>query len=236
MKHGPTRWLMAALLLLLPDVPARAQTSTTEFLPEIDAYVQLTSNLRVAFQAKETIANGALVVSDFGPDIQVYLRPLESLKRVTVFDLDETKCVPVLFSAGHRYLPASGKPSVNRFEPIAMFHFPLKGFLITDQNRADLDWSSGNLKWRYRNKLTAERRLTIHSYHPGPYASAEAFYESPYSKWAATRLYAGCLLPLSKHLELAPYYQHENSTGKPPNQQKNGAGLILTLYFPQNKK
>lgn len=49
--------------------------------------------------------------------------------------------------------------------------------------------------------------------------------------WAATRLYAGCLLPLSKHVELDPHYQHENNSGPRPNQQKNGAGLILWLYL-----
>lgn len=236
MKHVPTRWLMAALLLLLPGLRAGAQTSTTEFLPEIDVYVRLNSNVRFAFQAKETIAEGDLTRSDVGASIEAYLTPLEALRRVTVFDLDETKCVPVLFSVGYRYLPGPGKPAVNRMEPVAMFHFPLKGFLITDKNRADIDWSSGSFNWRYRNRLTAERRLTIHSYHPATYASAEVFYESPFAKWAATRFYAGCLLPLSKHIQLDPYYQHENSTGTRPNQPKNAAGLILWLYFPRNKK
>jgi Protein of unknown function (DUF2490) len=236
MNYVHARWIVPALLLPLLGITARAQTSTTEFLPEVDAYVQLSSSVRFAFQDKETIANGILSVSDFGASIEAYLRPLEALQRVTVFDLDETKCVPVLFSVGYRYLPAPDKPAVNRMEPFVMFHFPLKGFLITDKNRADLDWSTGSFKWRYRNRLTAERRLTIHSYHPGPYASAEAFYESPYSKWAVTRLYAGCLLPLSKHVELDPYYQHENNTGPRPNQQKNGAGLILWLFFPRDNK
>ncbi len=84
--------------------------------------------------------------------------------------------------------------------------------------------------------LTAERRLTVRSYHPGPYVSAEAFYEGPYSKWAVTRLYAGCLLPLSKHLELDPYYQHENNSEPRPIQQKNGAELILWLCFLRDKR
>ena len=236
MNHVRTRWLLAALLVFMRAGTARAQKSTTEFLPEVDAYVQLTSNTRFAFQDKETIADGSLAISDFGASLEAYLRPLEALQRITVFDLDETKCVPVLFSVGYRYLPAPGKPPVNRMQPFVMFHFPLKGFLITDKNRADLDWSTGNMKWRYRNRLTAERRITIRSYHPGPYASAEAFYESPYSKWAVTRSYAGCLLPLSKHVELDPYYQHENNSGPRPNQQKNGTGLIIWLYFPRNEK
>lgn len=236
MKHIRSSWLVATVLLLLPSAPTRAQRSTTEFLPEADAYVQLTSNTRFAFQDKETIANGSLAISDIGASIEAYLNPLKALSRITVFELDETKSVPVLFSIGYRYLPAPGKPAVNRMQPVVMFHFPLKGFLMTEKNRADLDWSSGGFKWRYRNRLTAERRLTIQSYHPAPYASAEAFYESPYSKWAVTRFYAGCLLPLSKHVQLDPYYQHENNTGTHPNQQKNGAGLILWLYFPRSEK
>lgn len=236
MTDHRAHWLIALLLLLLPGARASAQTSTTEFLPEADAYVQLTSNTRFAFQDKETIADGSLAVSDLGASFEAYLQPLKALARVTVFELDETKSVPVLFSIGYRYLPAPGKPAVNRMEPFVMFHFPLLGFLMTDKNRADLDWSSGSFKWRYRNRLTAERRLTIRSYHPAPYASAEAFYEGPYSKWAATRFYAGCLLPLSKHIQLDPYYQHENNTGAHPNRQKNGAGLILWFYFPKNEK
>src|SRR5271163_3918646 len=141
MKLVRTACRMAALLLLASGVPVRAQRSITEFLPESDAYVQLNSNIRFAFQDKETIADGRLAVSAFGASIEGYLRPLEALQRVTVFDLDETKCVPVLFSLGYRYLPAPGKPAVNRMQPFVMFHFPLKGFLITDKNRADLDWS-----------------------------------------------------------------------------------------------
>jgi hypothetical protein len=44
----------------------------------------------------ETIAEGDLTRSDVGASIEAYLRPLEALRRITVFDLDETKCVPVM--------------------------------------------------------------------------------------------------------------------------------------------
>ena len=37
--------------------------------------------------------------------------------------------------------------------------------------------------------------------------------------------------PLGKHFQLDPYYEHENNTGKKPNQQVNAAGLILNTYF-----
>jgi hypothetical protein len=79
--------------------------------------------------------------------------------------------------------------------------------------------------------LQIEKRLTIHSYHPAPYAAVEPFYESQYNKWSDTAVYAGCLFPLGKHVEFNPYYEHQNNTGKKPNQQLNQLGLMLSLYF-----
>lgn len=87
----------------------------------------------------------------------------------------------------------------------------------------------------HRNRFTAERRLTIRSYHPGAYASAEFFYQSQYAKWSATHLIAGCLFPLNRHIQLDTYYEHANNTGPHPNQQVNAAGLIIDLYFPPSK-
>src|SRR5258708_39947137 len=95
--HVRSRWLMAALLMLLFGVSSCAQTSTKQFLPEIDAYVPLNSNVRFAFQAKETIAAGAPSQLAGGASIEAYLMPLEGLSRATSFDFGVTKPVPVLF-------------------------------------------------------------------------------------------------------------------------------------------
>ncbi|HEX8893461.1 MAG TPA: DUF2490 domain-containing protein, partial [Terriglobales bacterium] len=160
-------------------------------------------------------------------------RPLEKLKQITVFDLDDIKCMPVVFTIGYRYLPSTTQPSINRLQSIVMFHIPFPGrILVTDRNRFDFDWSQGTFNWIYRNRITAERRLTIHSYHPGPYAAAEFAYQSQFAKWSTTRIFAGCLLPLTRRAQLDPYYEHVNNTGVRPNQQVNAAGLIISLYFP----
>jgi hypothetical protein len=105
-------------------------------------------------------------------------------------------------------------------------NFPLQaGFVLSDWNRVDLDWKNNMYTWRYRNKLTLQRTLAIRS-----------FYESQYSKWSTTSLYAGCLFPVGRHVQFNTYYQHDNNTGKDPNQQVNSAGLELNLYFPLQKK
>lgn len=117
-------------------------------------------------------------------------------------------------------------------EPVVTLHFPVANrILLTDRNRFDLDWSNGGFTWRYRKRPTVERRFTIRSYHPAPYVSAEFFYENQYAKWSTTDLFAGCLLPLGKHFQFDPYYEHENNTGKSPNQQVNAGGLIFDIFF-----
>jgi Protein of unknown function (DUF2490) len=232
-------WLTVALFLALPSAAVRAQTSMTAFLPEVNSHFRLSANVRLVFDTKGYMEDGDLNRAQVGPSLQFNIRPLEKLKRITIFDMDDMKPMPVVFTIGYRYLPSSVQPAIHRLQPIVMFHIPFPGtILLSDRNRGDLDWSNGSFHWTYRNRFTGERRLTIHSYHPGAYASAEFFYQSQYAKWSSTRLYAGCLMPLSKfnkHLQLEPYYEHENNTGKRPNQHINIGGLILSLYFPPTR-
>jgi hypothetical protein len=226
------RWLIVGLVLLLRCSSTHAQNSSTEFFPEIDTYVKLNSDVRFVFQAKDTREGGDPTQAEIGPSIEFYLKPLLKLKDVTKFDLDDSKSRPLVLSMGYRCVPSPGKPTVNRMEPVATFHFPtLARIVLSDRNRFDLDWSSGPFTWRYRNRVTLERGFAVHSYHLTPYVSAEVFYESQYAKLSTTALYVGCMFPLGRHVQLDPYYEHENNTGKPPNQQINAAGLVLNLHF-----
>jgi hypothetical protein len=202
----------------------------TQFLPELDVYLKLNESVRLVGQAKDTREGGDPTQLAIGPSMELYTKPLVRLKRITSFDLDDAKSRPLVFSAGYRYL--TGSPSTNRMELAATSHFPMKfGLLLSDRNRSDLDWSDGKFNWRYRNKLSVEKALAIRSYHPAPYVSVEVYYESQYQKWSTTEIYVGCLFPIKKHFELDPYYEHQNNTGKSPNRQLNGIGLILNMYL-----
>jgi hypothetical protein len=224
-----------AFLVCFACLPARAQDA--QFLPEIDAHLKLTSFVRAYLQAKDDRDGGDPTQFTLGPSIQFYLKPLLRLKNITTFDLDDAKSRALVLETGYRYITAPGAPPENRMETIATFHFPLKAaFLLSDMNRADLDWKNGSFTWRYENKLTVQRAFSIRSYHLIPYIAAEPYYESQYKKWSTTALYAGCLFPVGKHVEFNAYYEHENNTGKRPNQQQNYVGLALYLYFSLAKK
>ena len=222
--------------LVTSSAPVRPQTTLTAYLPEVDSYFRVTSNLRLEVQAKGYMEDGDLNHAQIGPGFQFNLKPFEKLKQVTIFDLDDIKCMPVVFTVGYRYLPSSVQAAIQRFQPIVLLHVPFPGrTLLTDRNRADLDWSNGYFHWTYRNRITAEHRVTVYSYHPGPYAAAEFAYENQFSKWSITRIFARCLLPLTKHIQLDTYYEHVNNTGPHPNHQVNAIGSILNFYFPPYK-
>lgn len=222
--------LVMGFLFSLTGIPVLGQS--VQFLPETDVYLKLNSHFRAYLQAKDDRDEGASNQFSIGPSLQLYLKPLLTLKRITTFDLDDAKPRALVFEIGYRSVTAPNALPINRMEPVLTLHFPLKaGFLVSDRNRADLDWTSESFTWRYRNKLTLERTVAIHSYHLIPYVAAEPYYVDKYHKWSTTDLYAGCLFPIGKHVEFNPYYEHENNTGKRPNQQTNEIGFALYLFF-----
>jgi len=86
-----------------------------------------------------------------------------------------------------------------------MLNVAMKGrLLISDRNRADLDWMSSTFSWHYRNRITIERPATIRRYHLSPYGSAEFWYTSQYAKWSTTSIFAGCMFPIGKHVDFNP--------------------------------
>jgi hypothetical protein len=219
-------------LALLAMCTAASLAQETEALPELDPYLKLNASVRLRLQAANTREGGDPTQLAIGPDLELYLKPLVRLKEVTVFDLDDAKARPLVFTAGYRYLATPGSPPTNRMELTTTGHYPLRlQFLLTDRNRADLDWTNGTFKWRYRNRLQVERPLNIRSYHPVPYFSAEVYYQEQYQKWSTTELYAGTLFPIKKRFEFDLYYEHQNNTGKSPNSQLEGIGLKLNMFF-----
>jgi hypothetical protein len=230
-------WLALVLIMLFCRAGTAESTQEAQFLPEVDAYLKLNPYIRVSFQAKDTREGGDPTQAEIGPSMEFYLKPLVRLKEITVFDLDDAKARPLVLTAGYRYLAAPGKPGTNRIPIAVTSHVPLTAkLLLTDRNRADLDWSDGSFTWRYRNMLSLERTVAIRSYHFIPYASAEIYYESQYNKVSTTEIYVGTHLPMGKHIQLAPYYEHQNNTGKHPNEQLHGIGLTLDIFLSRKAK
>jgi len=226
-----TRIIFLSLAILLLSLPATA-ADTFQFWPEVDTYVKLNDKVRFYFIASQTRENGNSTDAEIGPNIDFYLKPLFRLKRITVFQLDESKSRPVMFRFGYRYMPSTTGPTENRVVMEATPRYPLlRGALVTDRNRGELRFIQGKFSWRYRNRLTVERTFTTGKIHFTPYGRAEAYYDSNYNKFSRVAFDAGSIFPIGKHVELEGYYEHQNDSSKSPNRQVNALSAVLSLYF-----
>ncbi|MCI0660455.1 MAG: DUF2490 domain-containing protein [Acidobacteria bacterium] len=221
-----------ALFVLLLALPAKAQTETEQFWPEIATYVKINQEMRLYFQVVGTRENFESTGVNFGASFDYYLKPLVNPKTFVVFQMDEARARRLLFRAGYHYITSTSSPTEQRIVLEATPRFPLKsGVRVVDRNRADLRFIQDEFSWRYRNRLTIEREFTINSYSLLPFVRAEVYYDSNYEKWSTTAISGGCVFPIQKNAELELFYEHKNNTGTSPNQQVNAIGLTLNLYF-----
>ena len=220
------------LVVLVAFLSPSAKSQTYQTWPEVSTYVSLKQDLRLYVIATTTRENGQGTDAEIGPNLDIYFKPLLKLERFTIFQLDKSKSRPLLLRMGYRYMPSTSGPTEHRGVLEATGRLPLtSGFLISDRSRADLRFINGEFSWRYRNRLTVERTVSIRSYHFTPYVRGEVYFDSNYEKWSRTSETMGIAFPIRKHTEIEPYYEHQNDTGKSPNRQINALGLALNLYF-----
>lgn len=217
-------------VFVLLSLPFEAQTF--QVWPEIGTYVKLNSDVRLYFIATTTRENGQASSGEIGPNVDFHFKPLLKLERVTVFQLDQSKSRPLSLRLGYRYLPSTDGSSEQRGVIEATGRFPLiSGLVLSDRNRTDLRFNNGEFSWRYRNRLTVERTVSILSYHFSPYVRGEVYFDSNYKKWSRTAEILGAAFPIHRHTEIETYFEHQNDTSKSPNRQVNALGLTLNLYF-----
>lgn len=225
------RALALGLLLLTLHGPMEAQSQTQSW-PEIDTYLTLTSDVRVSYFAAATWEGRQGMAAEAGPNLDIYLKPWFQLKKLTVFELDQSKSRPLMFRLGYRYMPATDGTTEHRGIAEATGRLPLvKGALLSDRNRVDFRFINGEFSWRYRNRISAERTVSIRSYHFTPYLRAEAYYDNTVEKWSRTAETIGCIFPFRKRYEIEPYYEHQNDTATAPNRQLNALGFVFSMYF-----
>ncbi len=209
-----------------------AATQTLEFCPEVNGYMSLSKRTRLWVQGDRTREEGSPMQSEIGPSLQVSLKPLLKLHRLTERQPDKFKSRILNLSVGYRYLQSVSKVTENRIIAEASPRFPLVWkILATDRNRGEIRWIDGESFWRYRNRLTLERPVTLVSYEFTPYIRAEGYYDNRYNKWSAASVCVGLILPFQKHFELEPNFQHMNDTGGKANQLVESFGLTLSVYF-----
>ena len=109
----------------------------------------------------------------------------------------------------------------------------LPDLLVSDRNRVEFRWVSGEYSTRYRNRLTVERDFLIGELHVAPYASAEVFYEGA-KHWYEEQYAAGLQLPYRRSFKFSAYYLRQNCTTCSPA-HLNVVGMTVDVYLGSGK-
>jgi hypothetical protein len=168
---------LVSLTALLCGV-AKAQSSQSEFWPEVDTYAKLDSRMRLMLIASRTTDGSTYNSAEIGPNLDITLKPI---RRTRVQSNDSSKRQYLTFGVGYRYLSNLDKSSENRLilELAPRYDLPW-GILASDRNRFEPRYISDALTWRYRNRLNLERSFNIKFLGFTPYAQGEVYHYSQF--------------------------------------------------------
>jgi hypothetical protein len=211
-------------------IDARAQSS--QLWPEISTFVKMTEQTRFYFLATTVKEGSDSTSGEFGPNFDFYLHPIRN-RRHLVFRLDESKNRSLLLRIGYRYLPTFGgdDPDENRgvFEGTARYPL-LGGALLSSRNRMDFRFIAGDYSWRYRNRLSLEREVSIGRLRVNPYVRFEPFYDSRVNKWSRTESIGGASFPAGRW-EMEGYFDYQHDTGGSSNRTVRAVGAVVNFYL-----
>jgi hypothetical protein len=226
--------VVAVLMIAASSAPARAQA--TPVWPELDAYVRLNDRIRFFFLATTVQENRESTEGEFGGNVDFYLKPIRRRRPALEFRLDESKNRMLMLRTGYRYLPSyTGGAAENRGVVEATARTPLIGLvgdvLLSDRNRVDIRDIEGDVSWRYRNRLSAEREMSLGPVRINPYARFEVFYDSRYDRWSRTEWMLGASFPFVGRWEMETYYDDQHDSSVSPSRHSQALGIAISLYL-----
>lgn len=234
-RFAARRWSRAGWALLAIALCAgSASAQSVPVWPEADALVKLNSKMRLDFLAKTVEEERETTSGEFGVNVDLYHQPIRK-KPELLFRLDESKNRLLTLRAGYHYLPSyTGHANENRGILELTMRYPLMAVLgdvlISDRNRADFRLIEGAYSWRYRNKLSVERELSMGRARINPYVSYEFYYDSRYDAWSRTELMAGASSPVSRRWEVDAYFDFQDDSSSNPSKHTKALGVSVKFY------
>lgn len=227
---------MVIPLLCVLAFPAVAQQadSTNEFWPEFDFYIKLNEKARIFALYTATKQENLGTYADGQTGIHIDFYALRAFHRNIISYIDTSRSQALMVRVGYlvsRPKNNSGTATEHMAtgEATGRAHLP-GGWLLSDRNRVDFRWVSGDPRHRYRNRLKLENTFDVGRFQLTPYVHAEVFYELKPRDWSRLRYAAGAEFNITKRIVLEGYFLRQNTWASVP-QFVNAAGMAVQFYL-----
>jgi len=237
-KGRMTGWRAAACaggVSLLWAVRATAQSASSssenQFNPEIDAHVQLASDLSLLSFAGWQDGEGYPYQQWYAAAGLGYR--FKKIRTPHLINIDPNKEAYLVLGAGYEYLTTTQAGATTSENRVTLEGTPGIRFsddiLVRDRNRVELRWKSGGYQTTYRNQLSVEWDFLVGAVRFTPYGSVEVFYDGAKHSWNEWWYTAGVQFPFRDRFMVDLYYRRQDCpTCNPPHW--NVAGLTLNYF------
>ena len=223
---------LALLANSLLEGSARAGDYVREFVPEVNAFVNLSDQTRL-FLLGDVTRNLTTdrTEGEAGAHLDFTLKPV---LRPRLRDADWVRDRYLWARVGYAVLTSPDKRGTGPEERRGILEItgrvPLPNdFWLVNRGRVDLRDIQGESSQRYRLRLGMEREFTASGVAIVPYAQAEVFYDTRYDVWNRQLYQIGAEVALAKQWRVEPYYarQHDSRSSV---ERVDRLGFVLKYF------
>ena len=232
-SRTPTHHLLAVLLAgSVCSVQALAADSS-EFWPELSAYVKLTPRTRLYLDASYARGRESDERSlDLSGAVDVSLEPLLR-EELRTQDWQRSRFLWTRIGYTRVFKESDGSTSVAEDRLVAALY--AKGELaaqvwIEARLRADLRWIGGDYSSRERFRLEINREFTVQEHAVVPYLQLEGFYDTRYDGLSRMLYQPGVEITFDPHFRLELYFARQDER-LPTRESLNAFGLVAKWYY-----
>lgn len=234
MTRRASRNRLLALLLVGSALSAEAMAAdSSEFWPELSAYVKLTPRTRLFLDASYARGRESDERSlDVSGAVDVSLEPILR-EQLRTEDWQRSRFLWTRIGYTRVFKESDGSTSVAEDRLFAALY--AKGELpaqvwIEGRLRADLRWIDGDYSTRERFRLEVNREFTVQEHSVVPYLQVEGFYDTRYDGLSRMLYQPGVEITFDPHFRLELYFARQDDR-LPTKESLNAFGLVAKWYY-----
>ena len=209
----PAAICIGTALLFAGD--AGAEEVSREFSLGLDAFVKLTDQARLYFNAaRNNERESTAHETEVGANVDLTLMPIV---RRRLREEDWARERYIFVRAGYRVFEDDAGRTERR--PIVELHSraePVDTWWLFSRLRYEHRDIEGAQSWRFRVRLGMEKESAWGGHDVVPYVHAEAFYDSRFDAWSRERYEAGAEIKLNKNWRIEPYLARQRDDRPSP--------------------